>query len=37
MQMVIGLAVLIPSVSVKDRSIVGPSVKIECTFRIMAG
>jgi hypothetical protein len=37
MQMVIGLAMLIPFVSVKDRTVVGPSVEIKRTFRIMAG
>ena len=37
MQMVIGLAMLIPSVSIKDRIVVGPSIEIESTFRIMAG
>jgi hypothetical protein len=37
MQMVIGLAMLILSVLVNDRTVVGPSVEIECTFRIMAG
>ena len=36
-KMVIGLAMLILSVSIKDRIIVGPSVEIESTFRIMAG